>query len=729
MSDSSSFLHRSYRIGTTPVIPPKLYDDLDEDVRRYACYTLSALMNQIFGNYIENQSRIVRSICETFGKTLPAHSPNPKHHYGNYRQITNTSANIADSAHAYLAWSYSQFLTQIEKFRDFLSYVNNPSLKNVSHTWLATGYIPRWVATQLASRWHIKDWTWVTNIVRGWRNCIESHPLWPSSLGPRKLMHRISSHEWSQAGITLLEEFDAIISQRALQGFPTQKLVGLWRKIVRILRSGLDYLSVNNINGFSSNQKVHAIALQDHCGRGNFRSALGLLYAEVMIQKLGTTHISPLLQQLHSEAKNLLTSPFASEQRSQHLPAIILTSPKYILTRLNGAEMSTEIQAGHPVFFTLPRRPRTATSLLSSYQSLLTPTHQDRLRDEFPPLPEITKRKCANRGSPHGDRHSRTFLRRLLGLRLKRWLGIKISMHEHHWIQQFDPFWENPLKAHKLKLELKIHTKVLEKIKKGAKIDQILLHPPRTAAKHTVAVLQLSGNRMNLISVPRITTPAVLNSRVYVMGYDLNRLSDQAVTFGVLDKYGAEIPLKSSPLSNMKAVARINRSLRACDLTVSHLQQALHRYGSDAKRSGKLAFELRLLHRRRKNLKHEAEMIIAQDVYFQIHANSPQIVAYENLWGLSTRGKRGQLAKIVNYMYKRSDALATRIDEWYSVQSHAPSLVPVDPRNTSKIHFNCGGVIQRMIRSWDRAPCNRCGKIVNTQQNAPLRIAEKAFPS
>ena len=727
MAASSSSLHRSYRIGTTAVIQRELYADLDEEEHRNARYVLSGFINQIFGNYVENQSRIVRSICENFGKTLPVNSPNPKQHYGNYRQVTKTSVNIADSAHAYLAWSYSQFLTQLEKFRDFLSYIDNPTLKSVSHTWLATGFIPRWMAKLFASRWQITDWTWVNNIARGWRKTIEIHSIWPSSLGSRNQSHQISSQDWCHAGFILLKEFDHLISQRAQQGLPTQKLVGLSRKIAKILRSGLEYLSINEIDGLSSNQKVHALALQDHCGKGNYRSALGLLYAEVMIHKLGVPQISPLLQQLHTEAVNLLTSPFASEQGNTALPAIILTSPKYILTRLNGAAMSTEIKAGRSVFFTLPRRPTTVTSLLSSYQPLLTPLHQDRLRDEFPSLPEFKKREIANRGTLHGDRHSRTFLRRLLGLRLKRWLGIKISTHEHHWIQQFDPSWKTSLKAQKLQLVLKIHAKVLEKIKNGATIDQILIHPPRTAAKHTIVVLQLSGSRMNLISAPRITTLPVLNSRVYVMGYDLNRLSDQAVTFGALDKHGAEIPLKSSPLSNMKMVARINRSLRTCDLTVSHLQQALHRYSSDKRRFGKLAFELRLIHRRRKNLKSEAEMLIAQEIYFQCLLNSPNIVAYENLRGLSTQGKRGYLAKIVNYMYKRSDALATRLTDWYLTQPRAPSLVPVDPRYTSKVHFGCGGVIQRTIRSWDRALCNRCGKIVNTQCNAPLRIAEKAF--
>ncbi|MHA1744884.1 MAG: hypothetical protein ACTSWW_02725 [Promethearchaeota archaeon] len=729
MTVISSSLHRSYRIGTTPVIPRELYADLEAEVHRHARYTLSGLINQTFGNYVENQSRIVRSICENFGKTLPRHSPSPKQHYGNFRHLTKTSANIADSAHAYLAWSYSQFLTQLEKFRDFLSYLDNPTFTYISHTWLVSGFIPRWVAKRLASRWRINDWTWVSNIARGWRNTIEKHSTWPTSLGSRKTMNQFSPHEWSHAGIALLEAYDSIISQRVLQGLPTQKLAVLWRKIAQILRSGLDYLSSIEINGLSATQKVHANGLRDHCGKRNYRSALGLLYAELMIQRLGTAQVSLLLGQLQTNAENLLTSPFSSTHGNSRLPAIILTSPKYILTRLNGGEMSTEIHAGHPVFFTLPRRPTTATALLSSYHHLLTPIHRDRLRDEFPKLPERNEREIADRGSHHRDRHFRIFLRRLLGLRLKRWLGMKLSPQEQKWITKIDPIWEKPLKAQKLALELTLHPKVRDKIQKGAVINQILIHPPRTAAKHTTAVLQLSGTRMQLISSPQISTPRVSPSRVYVLGYDLNRLSKHAVTFGALDKQRKQIPLKSLPRSKMKQVEQINRGLKAVDLHVSHMQQALHRYGSDAKRAGKLAFELRLLHRRRKNLKHEAEMLITQEVYAQIKYYSPQIVAYENLRGMSTRGKRGTLAKIVTYMYKRSDALATRINEWHSIQTHAPLLTPVNPRNTSKIHFDCGGVIQRTIQKWDRAPCNRCGKMVNTQLNAPLRIAAKAFPS
>jgi len=276
----------------------------------------------------------------------------------------------------------------VTKFRDFISYISNPNFKNVSHGWLVSGFIPRWVAKRLASRWRIKDWTWVKNSVRGWRNTIEKHSFWPVTIGLRKNQSNFSANEWSQAGFTLLEEFDSIIYQRALQGYNVQKLTGLWRKIARILRSGLNYLNNVKINGLSSNQKIIANELQNYCGKGNYRSALGLLYSKIIIQKFGASQVSELLDDLDTKAEKLLTPPFSSEHSKNKLPAIILTSPKYILTRLNGKNMSAAIQSDEQVFFTLPRRPKTAESLLSSYQHLLTPMHQERLRDEFPMLPD-----------------------------------------------------------------------------------------------------------------------------------------------------------------------------------------------------------------------------------------------------------------------------------------------------------------------------------------------------
>jgi len=177
------------------------------------------------------------------------------------------------------------------------------------------------------------------------------------------------------------------------------------------------------------------------------------------------------------------------------------------------------------------------------------------------------------------------------------------------------------------------------------------------------------------------------------------------VTFGALDSHNQVIPLDPVSSDLLKKVAQINRTLQHCDKHIAHIQQQLARIRGIPCRAQRKASELRLIHQKRKNLKQEAESCIAQTVYQYIQVYKPSIVAYEDLRGLSTQGKRGKLAKIVNYMYKRSDALADRLQQWEAVSLHCSHFQRVDPQYTSLIHFNCGGRIARNLSSWDQAPC------------------------
>jgi hypothetical protein len=716
----SATLHRTYRVGTKPVIPPELYEDFSVAEQQSARYTLAGLINTIFGQYLENQSRIVRSICEQNGPMLPSQDIDPTKHYGNLRKVTHSSANIADSAHAYLHWSYAQFLTQVSKFVDFLTFLQHTPDESVVFTWLASGFIPRWCAQRLAAQWQIHDWHWVRNLIRGWRNTLESRPLWPALLGTRKTFHTFPTSDWSQAGLAFLKRLDHIMDQRMQQRLPITRLQSIWRILLQILSQGLDQLAECKINGLSASQKQCAQVLQETCGGRNYWGALGLLYAELMMIKFGKDHISPLLCQLVSQAKTLLSPPFSTQNHSARLPVIILTSPKYILLRPNGQTMTNQLRVGASVSLTLPRKPKSASQLLSTYSAILTPFQQIRLRDEFPQLPTF----------PPGltNIHTRHFQQYLLGLRLKRWLRMKLTPTEATWIQQWDSTWHLTGKKHFLQLQLHVQPSVLKRIQNGAIIEQILVHPPHNASKHTIIVLQFAGQTNQLVCAPHASSPQCSPASIHVLGYDLNRLSIQAVTFGALDSHNQIIHLEPISSDLLKKVARINHTLQQCDTHVAQLQQQLARVRGIPLRARKYATELRLIHQKRENLKQEAELCIAQVIYHYIQVYKPSIVAYEDLRGLSTDGKRGRLAKIVNYMCKRSDALADRLQQWDAMSPHYSHLQKVDPRYTSQIHFSCGGRIVRNLSSWDHATCTQCGLRVNTQLNAPLRIAEKGAP-
>ncbi|MHA1911928.1 MAG: hypothetical protein ACTSYA_09550, partial [Candidatus Kariarchaeaceae archaeon] len=45
-------------------------------------------------------------------------------------------------------------------------------------------------------------------------------------------------------------------------------------------------------------------------------------------------------------------------------------------------------------------------------------------------------------------------------------------------------------------------------------------------------------------------------------------------------------------------------------------------------------------------------------------------------------------------------------------------LVTLDARNSSRIHVDCGGQLQRDLDNYDIAPCSKCKQTVNTHANA-----------
>jgi hypothetical protein len=92
------------------------------------------------------------------------------------------------------------------------------------------------------------------------------------------------------------------------------------------------------------------------------------------------------------------------------------------------------------------------------------------------------------------------------------------------------------------------------------------------------------------------------------------------------------------------------------------------------------------------------------------------------------RGKRGALAKAIRSMpkgkmlFEKATVLAS------SMLGYEVQLVTVDQRGTSRYHNKCGGLIDRDPKKhYDRAPCKKCGKKVNTHTNAAKNIVEKGL--
>lgn len=70
-------------------------------------------------------------------------------------------------------------------------------------------------------------------------------------------------------------------------------------------------------------------------------------------------------------------------------------------------------------------------------------------------------------------------------------------------------------------------------------------------------------------------------------------------------------------------------------------------------------------------------------------------------------------------LFKKAVLIATIISK------RTVKLVLVDPRNTSRLHNNCGGTLNRGSTSYDYAPCKKCNAKVNTHINAAKNIVQK----
>ncbi|MHA1345394.1 MAG: zinc ribbon domain-containing protein [Candidatus Heimdallarchaeaceae archaeon] len=137
--------------------------------------------------------------------------------------------------------------------------------------------------------------------------------------------------------------------------------------------------------------------------------------------------------------------------------------------------------------------------------------------------------------------------------------------------------------------------------------------------------------------------------------------------------------------------------------------------------------ELSRIYKRKRNIVKEIRNLIPHFLAAVMIKSQCKVFFMENIEN-DPRGKRGALAKAIRSMpkgkmlFEKATVLASNM-LGYQVQ-----LVTVDQRGTSRYHNKCGGLIERDPRNhYDRAPCKKCGKKVNTHTNAAKNIVEKGL--
>ncbi len=137
--------------------------------------------------------------------------------------------------------------------------------------------------------------------------------------------------------------------------------------------------------------------------------------------------------------------------------------------------------------------------------------------------------------------------------------------------------------------------------------------------------------------------------------------------------------------------------------------------------------ELNRIYKRKRNIVKEIRNLIPHFLAAVIIKSQCKVFFMEDI-EYNPKGKKGALAKAIKSMpksislFEKATVLASNM-LGYKVQ-----LVTVDQRGTSRYHNKCGGKIERDPRNhYDRAPCKKCGKKVNTHTNAAKNIVEKGL--
>jgi len=258
--------------------------------------------------------------------------------------------------------------------------------------------------------------------------------------------------------------------------------------------------------------------------------------------------------------------------------------------------------------------------------------------------------------------------------------------------------------------------KVAEYLNNGAKI-KILQIKSGNAPGYKPKVSAILAGEAHMFLSTKLTKKFVKQikcSNSEVIGLDVNRVGVNMLAFSnglYLNKILKLLSKRYLFLTN-KEIPRICKAL-----TIRSKQRDDIGYF-------KAKGELNRIYTRRANIIKEIRKILTHYIAAVIVKSKCKLFCVEDI-KKSPRGKRGALAKaIYNMPYKTSIfEKATQIAT--HILGYEVTLVYVNPRNTSKIHNNCGGTMQRSLKSYDYAVCDKCGIRINTHLNAAINIATK----
>ncbi|RMG32198.1 MAG: hypothetical protein D6732_13665 [Methanobacteriota archaeon] len=239
-------------------------------------------------------------------------------------------------------------------------------------------------------------------------------------------------------------------------------------------------------------------------------------------------------------------------------------------------------------------------------------------------------------------------------------------------------------------VELKIREYIRDLVKRGAEFSHFILSLRRSGNLRVQVVLKDSP-------VPIARPIPIQVKKTDIIGVDLNRMGKYMVSCNV------ELPIEIT-----QEFERLGKKYEVYLEEISHLHP-LHP-------------NRKILYGKQKEIRKVAHKFAARVIASLVLAADAKILVTERLKGISTKGKRGKLAKAIMSMGKDKVIMdAVAILKGWGKQIILIQALPWNVKFST--HHQCGGNLIRK-RLWNVVPCDRCNTMVNTHENAAKLLAD-----
>ncbi len=277
-----------------------------------------------------------------------------------------------------------------------------------------------------------------------------------------------------------------------------------------------------------------------------------------------------------------------------------------------------------------------------------------------------------------------------------------------------------PLKDHpRITGKLVFPKQVREYLIKGAKIKCLGIRGERAPGYKIRVYVFLEGSEDAFLNYKLVKEflKVIKTSKTDFIGLDVNRIGEHMLALSNEVKLPKryKVLFERYRILDKRKIPELHFSL-----TCKAKQKKMASYY-------KTKGELSRIHKRKRNIVKEIRNLIPHFLAAVIIKSQCKIFFMEDIEN-DPRGKRGALAKAINSMPKNRMLFEKATVLASSMLGYEVQLVTVDQRGTSRYHNKCGGLIDRDPRNhYDRAPCKKCGKKVNTHTNAAKNIVEKGL--